>query len=249
MKWLKLLLAGIGSVLAAGAVKAADLTQKPILKAPPAVDPMPAFSWTGCYAGLNGGGAWGRQSFNARSCGALLGAGDIHTQGAVLGGQVGCDQQFGGNWVIGLEGQFDGANMPGKFLDPFGAINTSQTNTRWLGSVTGRLGFTGLFPRTMAYVKGGAAWADESDDINTAVPALNGVVNQTVDGWTAGGGVAWAIDSKWSIFAEYDHYDFSRQNYTTSVNAGFPLGVQTLSINAPRIDTVEVGINYRFLGR
>lgn len=232
-----------------GAAKAADLTQKPILKAPPAA-PMPAFSWTGCYAGLNGGGAWGRQSFNARSCGAIVGAGDIHSQTAILGGQVGCDQQFGGNWVVGLEGKLDAANMPAQTADPFAGLpNSFQTSTRWLSSVTGRLGFTGLFPRTMAYVKGGAAWAGEKYNINTGVPALNGVFDQTVDGWTVGGGVALAIDSNWSVFAEYDHYDFSRQSFVTSVNSGVPIGVQTLSINAPRIDSVQFGINYRFLGR
>jgi outer membrane immunogenic protein len=246
MKWLRLLLAGAGSLLAAGAAKAADLA--PILKAPPPAASMPAFSWTGCYAGLNGGGAWGRQADNPRSAAFTPASNDIHSQGAMFGGQIGCDQQFGGNWVIGLEGELDGAHIAGQQIDPLGFGNPAyfvQANTRWLGSVTGRLGFAGLFPHTLVYVKGGGAWASERYNVNSYDSDLSGVFDQTVGGWTVGGGVALAIDSHWSVFAEYDHYDFSGRSFTDADM----FGESALSINGPRLDVVQVGINYRFLGR
>jgi outer membrane immunogenic protein len=240
MKWLKLLLAAFGSLLATVAAKAADL----MVKAPPAAA-MPAFSWTGCYVGLNGGGAWGRQQVDSRSSSSLIGTSDIHTQSAVLGGQLGCDFQVGGNWVIGLEDKFDGVSLRGQAPDFYylaTPANYVQANTRWLDSVTARVGFAGLVPHTMVYVKGGGAWAGESYNINSTVTSLNGAFGQTVSGWTAGAGLAWAIDSHWSIFAEYDHYDFSRQSFS-SVSSN-----DVLTINGPIIDSVQVGLNYRFLG-
>lgn len=249
MKSLKLLLAGLASVLAAGAAKAADLAQKPILKAPPAAA-MPAFSWTGCYAGLNGGGAWGRDPIYARSAAAITGSSyaDVHTASAILGGQAGCDLQFSGKWVIGLEGQLDGTNLSGQgniALFPGNAGQYVQTQTRWLGSVTGRLGYADLIPHTLVYVKGGAAWAGDKYVINVNAGALNGTFDQTPFGWTMGGGLEWAIDPRWSIFLEYDHYDFSRQGF----NSTAPGVADTITINGPTIDAVEVGFNYRFLGR
>ena len=230
-------------MLAMATAKAADLAQKPLLKAPPAA-PMPAFSWTGCYAGLNGGGGWSRQAVDARSSGALIGTSDVHSRSAIFGGQVGCDQQFG-KWVIGLEGQLDGANFTGQGAATFFPGTAGQfvnTDTRWLGSVTGRLGFAGLDPRALVYVKGGAAWAGEKYFVNTTVAGLNGSYSQVPAGWTAGGGVAWALDQHWSIFAEYDHYDFSHRSFDIS---SLP---DAVSIHGPRLDTLQVGVNYRFLG-
>ena len=73
-------------------------------KAPPAA---PAFSWTGCYVGGNGGGGRGVNeqqpilgiTFNAD-----------HNSGWLAGVQGGCDYQVG-SLVVGVEGQFDWADM------------------------------------------------------------------------------------------------------------------------------------------
>ena len=48
----------------AGSAMAADLS--PVYKAPPVPAPA-AYSWTGCYLGIEGGGNWGRSQHVATS--------------------------------------------------------------------------------------------------------------------------------------------------------------------------------------
>ena len=88
--------------LAASQASAADLPRK----APPAPPPPPPLTWSGCYIGANVGGAWGRISLE----GPFGGTFDRSTSNAsfVGGGQIGCDYQFAGGWVIGFRNMFDG---------------------------------------------------------------------------------------------------------------------------------------------
>src|SRR6266487_5615891 len=138
----KLLLASVAGValIAAGSANAADLG-RPVYKAPPPVAaPVPVFSWTGCFVGAHWGWGWGRKDVHETEFttdAAFAASGNINTSGAIFGGQVGCDYQFGlgkagggpGGWVIGI--QFDGAGtdingfrtdpFAEAFADPFGA--------------------------------------------------------------------------------------------------------------------------------
>ena len=98
---LTLLAAAIG--LAASQASAADLPRKAPAYVPPAPPPL---TWTGCYIGANVGGAWGR----FRLEGPFGGSAEQSTNNAsfVGGGQIGCDYQFSGGWVIGFRNMFDG---------------------------------------------------------------------------------------------------------------------------------------------
>src|SRR5947207_7109025 len=179
----KILLGSVatGALVAAGSATAADLGTRPVYKGPPPMvaPPVPAFSWTGCFVGAHGGWGWGKKDVTetARSGPSTdsdvgtLSAG-IDTSGAIFGGQIGCDYQFGGNFVIGIQGDFAGARITGDTAGlpqrphPFtsnvfqGTSEAAHTHVRtdWLASITGRLGFTGWLPHTLFYVKGGAAW-------------------------------------------------------------------------------------------
>src|SRR5215472_14356534 len=110
MEMRKLLLSAVATlILAPAAASAADLRMP--VKAPPAPMPPP-FSWTGFYIGGNLGGAWFRNDVtdtfglnfdNGNNNGVFIG-----------GGQVGFNYQVGnyagGNFVWGLEWDFDGAS-------------------------------------------------------------------------------------------------------------------------------------------
>jgi outer membrane immunogenic protein len=171
--------------MAGGAANAADLPVK-AYKAPPMIPPAPVLSWTGCYIGGNVGVGVGRTSWKDTTFSttfldatpgtvSFLGSfQDIHQTyaGVVGGGQIGCNYQFAPNWVVGIEGMWDGTSMKGStinsnanssifvFDDPFPILKNSQlmtTSVDWIASITGRLGYT--WNQMMIYGKGGVAWA------------------------------------------------------------------------------------------
>ena len=256
MKILKLLFAGIAALASMAVAKAADIVQPRAVKTPAAAAPMPAFSWTGCHVGIHAGGGRGEHTVNtaSRSSGAIVSSDvrDFHTDGAIFGGQIGCDQDFANGWVVGLEGDFAGAHLTGKSPDPFSSAGSStsiQTDAQWLASVTGRLGYSGLFPQTLLYVKGGGAWVHEELSVNTSVTGLNGESDKTRSGWTVGGGVAWAFARNWSVFVEYNHYDFGNSLFSRSVDGGLLFSGRQIDVRSDgKIDAVKVGLNFRFGG-
>jgi outer membrane immunogenic protein len=270
----KILLCGVafGALVVASAASAADASPRPVYKAPA---PLPAFSWTGCYAGAHAGWGWGKSDFTQRNVTETLGTTSafttttgVDTSGAVFGGQVGCDWQFAPRFVVGVQGMFAGTDINGLANDASdpNSGGTIGVKTEWLGSVTGRLGVTVFDPTTLLYVKGGGAWARYQVDTHnlanvgcqfqfffgTTCPAIPGVHHFNVNGWTIGGGFAWAFAQNWSAFVEYNHYDFANKNFFNgSSPVGF-FGDGTASNSfdlKSRIETVTVGINYRFLPR
>jgi outer membrane immunogenic protein len=267
----KILLGSVatGALVAAGSASAADLGPRPAYKAPPMVAPVPVFSWTGCFVGAHGGWGWGKKDVTevARSgpptdsSVGTLGAG-IDTSGGIFGGQIGCDYQFAGNFVIGIQGDFAGARITGDTaglpLRPHSFTSTvfqstseaahTHVRTDWLASITGRLGFTGWLPRTLFYVRGGGAWIREKWDFQMAEdfndnPEFSST--QTRSGWTVGGGIEYAIAPNWSVFAEFNHYDFGTKS--VGHQSGSSSFGAFINIDAKqRIEAVRLGVNYRF---
>ena len=107
-----LLLAGIGAgLLAVGPAIAADMAVKAPMMAPP-----PAFSWTGCYIGIDlGYGMWNQDTFHETDPGhtAISPTQTGGGRGWFGGGQIGCDYQVSPNWVIGAQGNWDDLS-PGR---------------------------------------------------------------------------------------------------------------------------------------
>jgi outer membrane immunogenic protein len=250
----KLLLASVAGValIAAGSANAADLRAPAYKAPPPVVAPVPVFSWTGCYIGAHVGWGWGRKEFtNGRDVTddtttvdtSLIGT--VDTGGAIFGGQVGCDYQFGlgkgagmGAWVIGIQGTAAGADINGTDNSATSFVNL-HAKTDFLASVTGRIGWAGWDPRVLFYFRGGGAWAHDQ-----LVPEFDQVVKQSRSGWTVGAGVEWAFAPNWSAFVEWDHYDFGTK--TSDFCAGTDFDGSCLSDVKQRIETVKVGVNWRF---
>lgn len=241
----KLLLAS-SALMFAGTAFAADLPPRLPVKAPLAA-PVP-FTWTGCYIGAQAGYGRGNKDFANASDPSL--EQDIGPPGAVVrdridgglvGGQLGCNYQFGSNWVIGLEGDYDWSDLKGNVTDPFFGGKNLYAKTDWLASATGRVGYS--WDRVLFYAKGGAAWTrDQYEAMVVTAPTFS--ANESRSGWTAGFGVEWAFTDNWSAKLEYDHYDFGRRDIILANSGGgtFPANIRQ------QIDTVKVGVNFRFWG-
>jgi len=246
----KILLATVAlSTLIAAPAMAADLAVKaPVYKAPP---PVYYYSWTGCYVGGFGGGLWVNKDFRLTSVaiapfGAFVGNGIAlggHDASSGIGGfQVGCNYQFAGGWVIGIQGDWGWSNANGSHVDPFLGVTTLTSNTKNLGSVTGRIGYA--WDRFLGYVKGGGAW--ERDDYSwffTAIPGIAAVGSETRSGLTVGVGGEYAFLDWLTGFIEYDYYDFGTRNVGLTfapVTFGFDIHEKK--------SVVKAGLNFKFGG-
>jgi outer membrane immunogenic protein len=213
----------------------------------PVTTPTASFSWSGCYLGGHMGLAGGHTTWkDTVPNGAIDATGSGQTantdmSGGLYGGQIGCDYQFG-NLVAGIEGSFSAATLAGTNMDQFNSTWTLRSKTDWLGSVTGRLGFTA--DRALIYARGGIAWAHNDFEIeNTAI--LAGKPSLTRMGWVLGAGVEWSLAPCWTAFVEGDYYSFVGKNVPfagDAINPTPPFVVQT----SQTIETLKVGVNYRF---
>jgi outer membrane immunogenic protein len=203
---------------------AADLSVAPLYKAPPAPPVTPAYNWSGFYIGLNGGGGWGHSYWDSSATG-------INTSGAVAGGTAGYNYQIG-NAVLGVEGDIDWANLKGSSTSTLCPAGCS-TSDSWLSTVRGRLGYA--FGGVLPYVTGGLA----AGDIQASSPGFPGATADRA-GWTAGGGIEFALPGNWTAKAEYLHVDLGRFNCGVNCN-GLPTDNVSMHDNL-----VRAGINYRF---
>jgi len=110
-----------------------------------------------------------------------------------------------GSFVFGLEGAFAAANFDGRFTSPYlPGVAAWSPNMNWLGSVTGRVGYS--FGQWLPYVKGGFAGADVGSPLQGA-PIGGFSQGSAVGGWTAGLGLEYQITPKWSLGLEYLYTD------------------------------------------
>ncbi|MGB7279281.1 MAG: outer membrane beta-barrel protein [Pseudolabrys sp.] len=241
--------------LAASQASAADLPRK----APPAPPPPPpSLTWSGCYIGANVGGAWGRISLE----GPFGGTFDRSTNNAsfVGGGQIGCDYQFAGGWVIGFRNMFDGTtnsrDRAFNVVDATGAVvatGSADLSMRWFDALTGRIGYSWQ-PNSLLYFQGGAVWARVQADLalTTTVAGVttitDGSISKTKTGWTIGGGWEYRFAPQWSVFIEGNYYDFGSRERTIFTPVGVCAGVGCTFSAKATAATALVGVNYRFGG-
>jgi outer membrane immunogenic protein len=232
-----ILLAAATIGLAASQASAADLPRKAPAYVPP---PPPPVTWTGCYIGANIGGAFSHASLNG-AAGTVSSNGD----GFAGGGQIGCDYQFTGGFVVGIRNMFDGTSnkRSGTIGAGPGVGTVVNFNNQWFDTLTARIGYS-FQPAWLLYLQGGGAWAHTSTNAT-----FNGVqvgqTSHTGTGWTIGGGGEWMFAPHWSAFIEANWMDLGSRsgtiigtNFCVAPGCGF---------NAKATETtVLVGVNYRF---
>jgi outer membrane immunogenic protein len=237
---------------------AADMSVKaPVYKAPMVVS---SYSWTGLYIGVNAGGAWGKSDITTFLTGIFgvnttaVGIADspsLKPNGFTGGVQGGYNYQIG-NIVLGIELDLNYLGLkdslsgtfpyPGLGGGTFTVSNSVQTD--WLFTARTRIGYA--FDRALIYATGGLAvtnvrYNESFNDVFAT--SENSSISANKTGWTAGGGLEYAMTNNWSAKAEYLYANFGSVN--SAVHA----------INAPvtfhheaRLTTniVRAGLNYKF---
>jgi outer membrane immunogenic protein len=237
----------ISAMIGIGAASAADLPARTYTKAPVVVPP-PLYNWTGFYIGANGGYGWGSNNWYFSPAGTTT---NPNPSGGLAGGQVGYNWQVN-NWVLGLEADGDWANIKGTASCPNPAFNC-YSNTDDLASFRGRVGYAaGPTGQVLLYGTGGAGYAHTNYSALTVVGGLppagplgvaTGFFNTDRWGYAAGAGIEYGFTPNWSAKIEYMHYGFGTVTAPTLTLSSS--NTTALGLN---IDTVKVGVNYRWGG-
>jgi opacity protein-like surface antigen len=239
--------------------------------------PVSASSWRDVYVGLNAGGAWSSPASNlfVYGIGPAVATQPVafasnfvdrssRLAGFIGGFQLGTNWRFDNNVVAGLEtdlhavsGNTDGrwhSNVVGAGPNTF--LNFGQRNEtlNYLGTIRGRLGYL-VTPAIQLYGTGGMAYGGVAS--NTALyTRRQGGTNVTLAapsfddsliGWTGGGGVEWLLSPRWSVKAEYLRYDLGAATAVAGVaqpNGFYAYGAQTRThFNG---NLVQAGVNRHF---
>ena len=265
----RILIVSVGAIALTGSAFAADLARPPAY-----VPPAPIFSWTGVYVGGQVGYAWGKNNFDLADAFGDFNNSSLNASGVIGGAHVGYNLQLS-RFVIGLEGDVDGSSQHNAFNSVvpfgtslayggllgapiFGAFNINE-NHNIEGSIRGRVGYA--WDRVLLYATGGGAFGGFNGNVSgnfpggvfgpnaTAFPAFGGAasISTTRVGWTAGGGIEYAVTDNWSIRAEYRYTDFG--NSTALMPAfdtpffGAAGAFVTRTFNENRI---QAGFSYKF---
>ena len=224
-------------VIASSDAFAADL---PVRKAPPPPPPVivPVYNWTGFYIGGNLGGAWASGTLTDNFTGARFTG---NHSGFIGGGQIGYNWQVAPQFVLGVEGMFDGTSIS-KSSNRVTAINgdilQGSVHTNWLTTVAGRFGY--VANNWLFYGKGGGGWVENSATVTDVTTGISFTNSNTNSGWLAGAGIEYGLTPNWTMKVEYDHLGLS--NWTRAS----PLFVGDTITLSRQINMVTFGVNYKF---
>ncbi len=200
--------------------------------------------------------------------------------GGVFGIQAGYNWQFNSRWLLGVETDINFTSISGSATSaPYRialvtAQNVADQNVDWFGTVRARLGFLAT-DRLLVYGTGGFAYAQIREGTtlnalteqgafglgsafgcqaatNSAPACFVGNSSRTATGWTAGGGVEYALWDNFSLKAEYLYVNLGRGsvNVVALNNSAFGPGIPKASFTAafdrPDLNIVRVGVNYKF---
>ena len=289
----------LATTVFAGLTAVASAADLPRRAAPPVFVPVPVFTWTGFYAGFNAGYGFGTGSNNngpttvvatsplfvgtaasplVNNRGAIGFNNRDSNEGFVGGGQIGYNYQFtpGSGFVVGVEADaqyVDFGRSRNNATAIVGALNPDLTAVNpnglsgldYFGTVRGRLGYA--FDRTLVYGTGGFAYGGGGGS-DFGLP--NSSRNDFRTGWTAGGGVEYALptDSFLNFFKSsavtfkieglYVNLDRDNANngvfaYSNSTGQTYRVNTNyataTAGYNNRRSDefvVVRAGVNYKF---
>jgi outer membrane immunogenic protein len=241
----KVLLALTALAALTGSASAADLAARPYTKAPAAV-PTPVASWTGCYIGAGGGGAYTNNDHNTITTVGGVPVTPNSTTGArgwfgTVG--AGCDYQVD-RFVFGVFGDYDFMDVKGDHT-ALGFVGSQKQDWQW--AVGGRVGYV-IVPQLLTYFSGGYTQAHwKSTNYSFFGPPVISTPGFTKSGWFIGAGDEYALSFLPGLFwkTEYRYSEFDRA--TVSIN-DFATGLPTGFSEAQKLreHSVRSELVYRF---
>jgi outer membrane immunogenic protein len=249
------------SLACAGAFAAAATFAGTAVAAEPLPPPPPPFTWTGLYIGGQIGYAWAYDNITwaGVSNDDEQAAGTFHqTPNGVIGGaHVGYNLQYNPWLVFGIEGNVDGTSLSRTAAvavnDVFGdtpGVLTATSKADVQGSIRGRIGVA--FDRLLVYGTGGVAFTGfnttlvDTTGFFSGAPGTNASFSNTRAGWTAGGGLEYAVTDNWWVRAEYRYSNFgTTSDFPFTGVLPFPDSFVFLQHHLTE-NQVQVGFSYRF---
>lgn len=176
----------------AGLAAIAPATAADMYGAPPAqsyagyASPAPATNWSGVYAGVQAGHAWGSSTLN----------------GTQLGLYGGLNTNVGQNVIAGVEADL---NISGQTASRMVGGNLYKQNSDWNATIRPRIGVG--FDRVMPYATAGIAFSDDT------LKALGTSTSTTKIGYAAGAGVEGQVTDRITVKGEFLHLGFGRSTH------------------------------------
>ena len=239
----------LGATCAIVTVQLACAADLPV-KAPPLAPAPLLYNWNGFYVGGHIGYGWSKID----STGTSISTGVVESNtsndrnGLFLGGQVGYNFMVNPNFLVGVEGDFDGSDITGTNSNCTDATHCASSDGKnsWFATLRGRLGY--VQNNWLIFATGGAAWVHGSATRTITAspnPALVGAVasaSGTDLGWTVGGGVEYGFARNWSVNVEYRYMQVD-----TGRDFIYAIPAANRHIDSTdHINTVRAAVNYHF---
>lgn len=243
----------------------------------PPPPPAPPPSWSDVYVGLNGGGAWSSPRsivqpwpFGAAAASPAVAASATpidqtnHLAGFIGGFQIGANWRFADGFLAGAEADLHGvsgntdtrwqATLAQGGGNSFATYAQRTATLNYLGTIRGRLGYL-VTPTLAVYGTGGMAYGGVTSNAaiftrrigGTNQTLVNPVYQDSLIGWTAGGGAEWMFTPEWSVKVDYLRYDLGAAqgfNYAAQSTGSYAYGATSSTrFNG---NLIHAGVNRHF---
>lgn len=204
------------------------------------------FSWTGLYAGVHAGYAWGDADHAQTNGGMPHGPYGYDVDGALGGVTLGYNQQFG-FVVVGIEAEGGYMDLHGEGKIPSSTPPNYQAldvDGGFYGLIAGRAGFA--IDRTLIYGKGGWFRMDGDAGQATTKPGYETTRSESFQGVVYGAGIEHAVGRHMTIKFEWLRFDFDGVTGSQTSLTDPPVGYVYTNQTDLQVDTFKLGLNYKF---
>ncbi|MFC5069189.1 outer membrane protein [Flaviflagellibacter deserti] len=209
----RILLAGAAFAALSTAAMAADM---PIMAPEAALAPVDI--WSGQYAGIQGGFAWGEFDDDTL-------ADTFDAEGGFGGLYYGSNWQFG-NWVLGLDGSVSFADIS---VDDDAYPAGDDFKIQGFSASRARVGYA--FDNVLLYAAGGFSLARAELDVAGVDD------DQWLKGFTVGAGLETKFAENWSARIEYMYFNWGDEDFDVPA---------AVNIDVEDTHMIRAGIAYHF---